>query len=573
MPLRILVVSNFFPPHTVGGAEIVAYRQARGLRARGHEVTVLAGEQSSETNPAGRLDFDTYDGLPVYRLSMRSLEPDLNFYWLAAARRLRAVIAANRIEVVHIHNAMGLGANLIPAVKQAGARCIVTVHDHWGFCLRATRLRKDGALCTNYEECAQCHSGKQPPNGMGVPTRLRRDYVAWCLSHADKLITPSAYLAGAYSEAGFQADSIAVISNGIDLDAVPKGPKEPSPSGAIRFLCAAYLGEHKGIFVLLEALRVLAKDPAIASRWHVTIAGEGHLRRSAEKILRASGLTGNVTLTGQLPRHQALALFARTDVTILASIWPENEPLSMLESIASGTAQIATQIGGNVELVEDRQSGFLVPPGDAAELAAAMRRYIDEPALAAMQGSYNLARRQRFDEVRALDQLEATLASSQCPAPKPGPREPVIVCGAGLPPLEVFKLVDHAHKFLADGPKARLIWREWADASVWNDATLLWLWDRHPAEWLVNMALRRGIPVLAPVSYWAEGLARHYGAVILYDTYLEALAAMKVLLSVPALRNEFASRSLAASVAATALAPRTAFSLGEEPGHQMANLP
>lgn len=564
MPLRILVVSNFFPPHTVGGAEIVAYRQARGLRARGHEVTILGGVQSTENNPAGRLDFDIYDGLPVYRLSMRSLEPDLNFYWSAAARRLRAVIATNRIEVVHFHNAMGLGANLIPAVKQAGARCLVTLHDHWGFCLRATRLRKDGALCTNYEECAQCLRDQQPPNGMGVPTRLRRDYVAWCLGHADKLITPSSYLSGAYAEAGFPADSIAVISNGIDLDAVPTGPREPSPSSTIRFLCAAYLGEHKGVFVLLEALRLLAKDRTITSRWHLTIAGEGHLRRSTEKILRASGLTGNVTLTGQLPRHESLALFTRTDVTILASIWPENEPLSMLESIASGTAQIATRLGGNIELVEDGQSGFLVPAGDAAELAAAMRRYIDDPPLAAMHGAYNFARRQRFDEVRAIDQLEATLANVQRATPRSGSREPVIICGTGLPPIEVFKLVDHAHKFLADGPKARFIWREWADNSVWKDAALLWLWDRHPSESLVNTALRRGIPVLAPASYWAEGLARHYGAVILYDTYLEALAAMKVLLSVPTLRNEFAWRSRAASVAATALAPKSAFSLWAE---------
>jgi glycosyltransferase involved in cell wall biosynthesis len=564
MPLRILVVSNFFPPYTVGGAEIVAYRQARGLRARGHEVTILSGERSTETNPAGRLDFDTHDGLPVYRLSMRSLEPDLNFYWSSAARRLRAVIAANRIEVVHFHNTMGLGANLIPAAKDAGARCVVTLHDHWGFCLRATLLRKDGAACANYEECAQCHVTIQPANGVVVPTRLRRDYVAWCLSHADKLITPSAYLAGAYAEAGFPADSIAVISNGIDLDAVPSGPKEPSTSGAIRFLCAAHLGEHKGILVLLEALRLLVKDPAISSRWHVTIAGEGHLRRKVEETLRASGLTNNVTLAGRLPRRELLTLFSRTEVIVLASIWPENEPVSMLEAIASGTAQIATRFGGSMEVVDELQSGFLVPPGDAAAFAAAMRRYIEDPSLAAKHGAYNLARRQRFDEVHAIDKLEATFAMS--PGTFSGSRasEPVIVCGTGRPAPEAVKLVDHAHEYLGDSPKPRFIWREWADASVWKDAKLLWLWDRNSAEWLVNMALRRGVPVLAPASYWTEGLARHYRAVILYKTYLDALAAMRVLLSSPALRDEFAWRGRAASLAATALAPKSAFRLWAE---------
>ena len=91
MPHRILVVSNLFPPNTVGGAEIVAFRQAHGLAARGHKVVVLAGAQPSEEAPAGTLSFDVYEGIPVYRLSLRSLDPDLNFYWPAAARRLRAV--------------------------------------------------------------------------------------------------------------------------------------------------------------------------------------------------------------------------------------------------------------------------------------------------------------------------------------------------------------------------------------------------------------------------------------------------------------------------------------------------
>jgi hypothetical protein len=140
----------------------------------------------------------------------------------------------------------------------------------------------------------------------------------------------------------------------------------------------------------------------------------------------------------------------------------------------------------------------------------------------------------------------------------------VIVCGTGWPPPEAGALVDHLHEFLGHSTKPRLVWREWADTSVWKDAQLLWLWDRHPEEWLVNLALRRGVPVLAPASFWAEGLARHYGAVILYDTYLEALAAMRVLFTIPSLRGEFASRARPASVAATALAQKFAFALSSE---------
>ena len=558
------MVTNFFPPHTIGGAEIVAYRQARALLVRGHKVTVLSGAEPSQSKPEGFLDFDRYDDLPVYRLSLRSSDTDHNFYWPAAARRLRSIIAADRIEVVHVHNPLGLGANIIPAATEAGVRCFVTLHDHWGFCLQATRLRTDGSLCTNFEECSQCRDAIRPAGGVMVPTRLRRDYIAWCLTQADKLITPSDYMAGTYRLAGFPTDSITVISNGIDLDAVAAAAREPSRKGVVRFLCAAYLGEHKGIPVLLEALKLLAKDPALASRWHTTIVGDGHLRKMLEKTLRRSKLTANVSVTGRLPRRELLALLPRMDVAVLPSIWPENEPVSMLEAIASGTAQIATRLGGTQELVDDEQSGFLVAPGDPSGLARAMTRYIQEPSLAARHGAYNLARRERFDERRSIDELETAFSNTPLPVSNRQAEGPIVICGSAWAPREAKLLVDNAYKHLGDGARARFIWHGWADVSVWRNAKLLWLWDRHPGEQLTNMAFRHGVPVLAPRSDWTEGLARHYGAVILYDKYIEALAAMSALFTVPTLLNKFASLSRAASGTATALAPSSALHLSSE---------
>lgn len=561
MPSRILLVSNFFPPRTVGGAEIVAFRQARALTERGHEVTVLAGDLPTESAPPGTLNFDVHEGLPVYRLAMRSLDPDQNFHWPAAARRMNAIIATGRIEVVHFHNVMGLGANLIPAAKDAGALCLVTLHDHWGFCFRQTRLRPDGSLCNNFEECAGCLPAIQPPGGTALPMRLRRDFVAWCLGHADHLITPSAYLASAYVKAGIAGERIKVVSNGIDLASVPDQAKEPSVDGAVRFLCSAYLGEHKGILVLLDAMKRLAQEQALSSRWHITIAGEGHLRPAIEKALQADGLSSNVSLVGRVPRGELLALMNKTDVAVLASIWPENEPVTMLEAIASGTAQIATRIGGNVELVEDMESGFLVTPGDAEDLADAMRRYVADPSLAARHGAYNRGRRMQFDESNAIHKLEEIMAGMAGSAPAHTPRQPVIICGTGWPALEVSALTSHAHEYLRGGPTPRFVWREWDDAGIWRDAVLLWQWDRHPEEWLVNAASRRGIPILAPANQWAEGLARHYGGVILYRTYLEALAAMRNVLSVPTLWAEYAWRSRAAAASGTVMAPTNAFRL------------
>ena len=312
----------------------------------------------------------------------------------------------------------------------------------------------------------------------------------------------------------------------------------------MRFLCSAYLGEHKGIPVLLEAIKQLSQDTSITTPWQVTIAGEGHLRPLIETALQ-SEMAKHLRFVGRVPRSELLALMSETDVAVLASIWPENEPVTMLEAIALGKAQIATRLGGNLELMQEPESGFLVAPGDAQELAQAMRQYILKPELAAEHGAFNYARRDNYDESKTITRLEQLYAG---PRSQSAPSQPVVICGTGWPAVEVSALAAQAHKHLERCATPRFIWREWADAAVWRDARLLWLWDRHPEESLVNTAIRRGVPVLAPAHGWSEGLSRHYGGVILYRTYLEALAAMRALLSVPSLREKFAGRSHAAVV-------------------------
>lgn len=345
---NILIVSNFFPPHIVGGAEIIAHRQACSLRQRGHRVWVLGGNVPTESAPSGSLSFEHFNDLPVYRLSMHSLNHEANFYWLAAGRRLLSIIKSHDIDIVHFHNLIGLGANLIPTAKQSGSKVVVTLHDHWGFCYLQTRLRADKTVCVDFDECGQCVARIVSGGNSALPVRLRRDYVAWCLSKADRLIAPSSYMAGAYKQAWFREPLH--ISNGIDLSNLTGIVKTASGNDVIRFLCTAYLGEHKGILVLLEALRHIAGNQALRNRWHLTLAGHGHLRPYIEEFLATNNLAGHVDLSGQLPRSEVLRLFKKVHVLVVPSIWPENEPVSILKALASGAAVIASRLGGNTSL-------------------------------------------------------------------------------------------------------------------------------------------------------------------------------------------------------------------------------
>jgi glycosyltransferase involved in cell wall biosynthesis len=555
MVTRVIVVSNLYPPTVMGGAEVIACSEARALAARGLDVTVLAGTFTGEGREPGSIELDEMDGVAVYRVPLPPLDFNDNFYRPAVARYLTALISAHGAELVHFHNTMGLGANLIPAAKKAGVKVVVTLHDHWGFCFKGTAQRNDGVVCANSNECAACDPWVRPESGTPLPVRLRRDYVAWCLEQADLLISPSNYLGAAYRAAGISAP-IERLSYGVDLAAVPATAK--TRSERVRFACLAYIGEHKGIPVLLDAAERLAHDETVSGRWSLTIAGPGHLARKVEEDIAAGRFAGAVHYVGQLSRDGAIDLINESDVLILPSVWPENEPVTLLEAIASGTAQLASRIGGIPDLVEDGKSGLLFEPGNTSDLADKMRRYISDPALAARHGAWNRDRRTDFDEARTLDRLQ------QLYRQKVHPRESgahVVICAGDPSPEELALLLHRFHAVERDRFQIRYIWHEWADRATWRQARLLWLWGGPPSLQCLTRALAQGLPVLAPESPLTEEIQRRSCAVIGYATYLEALASIAAVVDAPETQLSVGDRAPELVRLIAAIAPRDSFHL------------
>ena len=76
-----------------------------------------------------------------------------------------------------------------------------------------------------------------------------------------------------------------------------------------------------------------------------------------------------------------MRLLRDIDVVVLPSSWPENEPVILLEAIASGAAILASRIGGNIDLVDEQRRGLFFEPGDADDLVARMRRFIEVPSM------------------------------------------------------------------------------------------------------------------------------------------------------------------------------------------------
>ncbi len=276
---------------------------------------------------------------------------------LGAIRRLRAVLRAQRTEVLHTHNAVAHYHAVLAAI---GVRVRTTVN---------TR------------------------HGMGVQQAAGRR--EWLFRHAlartDVVATVCEAARAQVAAAGLvPASKLVAVPNGIRLDAfAPGGPAERAALAAELGLPPATrivgavgrLNWAKDPAGMVEAFRILhASRPDTALVW----VGDGALRVAFETAALAAGVGPRVLALGDrgdVPRllrgFEAYAMSSRT----------EGYSIALLEACAAGLPIAATDVGGNREIVADGINGRLAPAGDPAALAAALGDLLDNPARAAAMGA------------------------------------------------------------------------------------------------------------------------------------------------------------------------------------------
>jgi len=174
------------------------------------------------------------------------------------------------------------------------------------------------------------------------------------------------------SDYGVAPDRIAVARPGTD-----RGTAERKPGDAtVQLLSVGSLVERKGFDVLIAALATLKDLP-----WRLRIAGDRTRNPAVAARLDADiahhELAGRVDVLGAVSDQQIVELYASSDVFVLASRF-EGYGMAYAEAIAHGLPVIGTTGGATPETVP-QGAGVLVPPGDEAALAAALRRIIAEP--------------------------------------------------------------------------------------------------------------------------------------------------------------------------------------------------
>jgi glycosyltransferase involved in cell wall biosynthesis len=158
------------------------------------------------------------------------------------------------------------------------------------------------------------------------------------------------------------------------LGVAPVFTEHPEQPWQQRLLYVGRLEERKGIGTAIEALAHL---PGATLR----VVGAGDPREAARlrELADRLGVAQRVTFAGGVPRTELSAVYASGDVTLFPVVWPEPFGLVPLESMAVGRPVIATGRGGSGDYLRDGDNSLLFEAGDAAALAAVVRRLEDGP--------------------------------------------------------------------------------------------------------------------------------------------------------------------------------------------------
>ena len=210
---------------------------------------------------------------------------------------------------------------------------------------------------------------------------------------------------------GVPAERTVTVHEGIDVDHVIAAPVVNVheafwlPHHAPVVGNVAALVPHKGQRYLVDAAHLVVQEIPDA---RFIILGEGELREHLEKQVREHHLEKHVLLPGF--RTDVLGCIKGFDLFVMSSV-TEGLGTSLLDAMACARPIVATRTGGIPEIVEDESNGLLVPPRDAASLAAAIVRALKDEPLRQRMAAAGLARvRQRFTVDRMVEGTAAVYA-------------------------------------------------------------------------------------------------------------------------------------------------------------------
>ena len=366
--MKILIVTNTYPPADISGVGALVYELARRLDGSGHFVRVLTREAPAE------------DSWAIGTGGRKLLFP------LAVAWRAVQLQRRHDFDLVHVHESDGVlvcGALQLARwlrPRRRSPRLVATLQVSYRQERLAVRPVCDGERVVS-----------RPTRSERVFGWVRAPILSWLgrltAGWSDAVVAPSRVTADELvADYGTQVEAVipngvaATVSEAIEATEPPESAEASTevPDGrgdGPLVLYAGRLRTRKAVAVLIEAFAQVVERRSDA---RLVLAGDGEHRATLEARVAELGLGESIRFLGAVPRAALDRWYEEADVFCLPSIY-EGFPLAILEAMAAGLPVVSTLVSGIPEAVEHRRSGLLVQAESADELARALLELLDDP--------------------------------------------------------------------------------------------------------------------------------------------------------------------------------------------------
>ena len=382
--MKILIVNKFLHPN--GGSETYIFKLGEYLKSLGIEVEYFGMEHEGRivSNSAGQytsnMDFHTESKLKQLTYPLKTI------YSGEAKKKIKIVLENFNPDVVHLNNFnYQLTPSIIYAVKdyekKSGkrVRIIYTAHDYQLICPNHMMLNSAGEICEkcaegNYINCFKnscIHSSKAKSLIGTVEAALYKALKTY--KYIDCVICPSEFMKTKLNLNPYLNGKTVTLHNFIEKIEKTEAEKEDY---------VLYFGRYakeKGIETLINAKNL-----------NFVFAGSGELE---DEINACS----NIENVGFKSGKELEDLIRKATCSVYPSVWYENCPFSVMESIMYGTPVVGSKIGGIPELIDDGKTGFLFESGSVNELENAVNKITKNRELASSMAENCL--KKDFDSV------------------------------------------------------------------------------------------------------------------------------------------------------------------------------
>lgn len=349
----------------------ILFIHTKYLQSAGGEDTTVAAESELMKLKGHDVRIQYFDNAQMRTGISGKLKAGLDsVYNTASAKEINALIREFEPDIVHIHNFFFTASpSVISAAYKLRVPIVVTLQNYRLICANALLLRNNNVceLCVKhhfpwYGVKYKCYHGSAVQSAMvGAMSAIHKWKGTW-RNKVDLYITPAEFsrMKFIHSSLDVSPEKIKVKRNFI----TDPGTGEVNDRKNY-YLFIGRLSSEKGVNILLEAWSDLPGH-------ELTIAGDGPER---ENLVNRFGHLKNVTFVGKKQKVEVIELMKNCRALVFPSIWYEGLPLTIIESFATGTPVIGSDLGAMSEMIKDGNNGILFEPGNSVSLKKSIVRF------------------------------------------------------------------------------------------------------------------------------------------------------------------------------------------------------